>query len=847
MADESESLASEVASLAQDYIDRCRAGDRPSVEVYAEEYPEFAEKIREVFPMLLMMEDLAAPPATEPSLELQSLGDFEIHRELGRGGMGTVYEATQRSLGRRVALKVCPITQNTSTLIERFRRESRAAALLHHSNIAPVFAVGEEQGFLFYCMQLIEGATLDSVIAELRHVWQSDPDGNVRIDSALILNSRASRHVATPDKKQSDLSARDVSAKPDTGTEDGRAERSVLSGHNSGGSESGATGTVYWDSVARIGVQVADALSYAHGKGTLHRDIKPSNLMLDETGMVWVLDFGLAKTTVEDDLTRSGEMVGTLRYMPPEQSSGDATELSDVYSLGLTLYELLTFRPAFEAVNRSELIRAVAESDPPAPRRINSRVPRDLETIILKACEREPAKRYESARAMQDDLSRFLARQPIRARPISIAGRVAKWAKRRPQVAALLLTLAVVFSGSFALVTWKWREAESQRVRAVSFAESERKARVAERNQFETTNEVNDFLAKILRSARPEAAGESVRVIDVMDALESEIDPRFADRPRIRGLIRREFGSTYRELGDAAEAVNQFRLSVTALREARPMDELELLDSQDKLAGALRSLGGSERLDEAEELRRIVVRRRIDLLGANHPLTARAKGNLGVVLDEKGDLAGAREMLQQSLDVMQRDPEADPIDLITCEHNLIGLMDREGDTGEAIRAINELIDETSHLPKDEPILVQLSHTLALMCHSCGRLEEAEEAFRIALHDYTRFYGEGHPKTLSTMRKLGRLLVDNHKPSAALQLLYPCIELHNELIGPGAGLTFGVRKYVVLAHEQLNEIQRAREFLSKTVEILAADRGVEHRYTREAQQLVEAFEARHPSP
>ncbi|MEO1525130.1 MAG: serine/threonine-protein kinase [Planctomycetota bacterium] len=836
MTDESEVVASQVASLAQDYIDRCRAGESPSVDGYAEQHPEFADKIREVFPMLLMMEDLAAPLEQDSNLDIDSFGDFEIHREIGRGGMGTVYDATQRSLGRRVALKVCPVVRGSRTHVERFRRESRAAALLHHSNIAPVFAVGEEQGFLYYCMQLIQGATLDAVIGELRRAWQSAPTGNMRIDSGLILKSRASDLGSQQDANQAVTRER---GKDETDNPKRVTERENLA--SSGVSSS----SVYWDSVARIGMQVADALAYAHDKGTLHRDIKPSNLMLDEAGTVWLLDFGLAKSTSEDDLTQTGEIIGTLRYMAPEQSRGNPTELSDVFSLGLTLYELLTFRPAFDSVNRSELIRAMAENDPPAPSRINSRVPRDLETIILKACEREPAKRYESAREMRDDLGRFLARQPIKARPISWVGRVSKWTKRRPQIAALLATLAIVFTGSFALVTWKWRDAEFQRRRAVRLAESERTAWMRELDQFRTTNEVNDFLSKMLRSARPESAGENVRVIDVMRVLESEIDRRFENRPRVRGLIRREFGTTFRELGDEAEAVHQFRESVAALQEVEPINELELVKSMDKLAGALRSLGGDEGVLESENLRRRVLNSRRELLGSNHPLTVQARVNLGVVLDEKGDFAGARRLFEESLEVMEKDPETDPIELITCKHNLYSLMEREVNLDEAIAGIQQLIEETSELLKDEAILVKLPQTLALMYQTGGRFEEAEKAFRVALDEYTRFFGEGHPQTLSTMRKLCRLMVENEKPAAALELLLPCVKLHDEYVGPGRGLTFGVRQVVARAYEQLDEISKARQYLMETQEILSAERGENHEYTREAESLIEALNERHP--
>src|SRR4029077_2884858 len=175
----------------------------------------------------------------------------------------------------------------------------------------------------------------------------------------------------------------------------------------------------YARSVALVGVQVAEALDYAHRQGVLHRDIKPSNLLLDGQGTVWVTDFGLAKATDSDDLTRTGDIVGTVRYMAPERFQGKADQGNDIYGLGITLYEMLTLRPAFEDSDRARLIDRVAHEEPPRPRKLDPHIPRDLETIVLKAIAKEPDRRYASADAMAEDLRRFLADRPIRARRVS--------------------------------------------------------------------------------------------------------------------------------------------------------------------------------------------------------------------------------------------------------------------------------------------------------------------------------------------------------------------------------------------------------------------------------------------
>ncbi len=204
----------------------------------------------------------------------------------------------------------------------------------------------------------------------------------------------------------------------------------------------------YHRSVARIGAQVAEALFYAHGQGVLHRDIKPSNLLLDLRGSVWVTDFGLAKAAGSDDLTHSGDLVGTLRYMAPERLRGWSDPRSDVYSLGLTLYELLTLRPAFDESDRSRLIRRLMEEEPLKPRQLEPRVPRDLETIVLKAIAKEPSQRYQTAGELAEDLSRFQRGEPIRARRAGAWERALKWTRRRPALTALLAALFLALTRS---------------------------------------------------------------------------------------------------------------------------------------------------------------------------------------------------------------------------------------------------------------------------------------------------------------------------------------------------------------------------------------------------------------
>ena len=385
--------------MAEEFVARYRAGERPSLTEYTKRMPDRAEEVRELFPALVDLEQLK-PPEDEPTgddvppigpADPEQIGDFRILRRIGVGGMGVVYEAIQESLGRHVALKLLPheVLANPKRL-ERFRREARSAARLHHTNIVPVFGTGLADGRHYYAMQFIAGHPLDAVIDEVRR--QRDVPARLppaqeavtMVATALMTGTFARPPVAASAGASSDSGEFKVSDPP---TPPPAEPPPSLSGSLSD------DGRAYWVAVARVGVQVADALAYAHAEGVLHRDIKPANLLLDLKGTVWVTDFGLAKAKESADLTQEGEIVGTLRYMAPERFDGAGDHRADIYALGLTLYEMLTLRPAFDAENRPRLIEQVVEANPPRPRSINPAVPLDLETVVLKASAREPSER----------------------------------------------------------------------------------------------------------------------------------------------------------------------------------------------------------------------------------------------------------------------------------------------------------------------------------------------------------------------------------------------------------------------------------------------------------------------
>jgi len=396
--------------IAEEFAELCRRGQTPSVTDFVVRYPEHAEDLANLLPAVGQMESLKRlrrpPTDVLPLLENMParIGDYKIVREIGRGGMGIVFEAEQASLGRKVALKILPSAARSDVdKRERFLREAQAAARLHHTNIVPVFGVGEDGGVPYYVMQYIRGCGLDDIV----HGWKSSPEHSV--------------------------------VKPRE-----------------------------WRTFARLTACAADALDYAHREGILHRDVKPGNLLLDTAGHLWITDFGLAKLLDENTITATGHVLGTFQYMAPESLRGQSDGRTDVYGLGMTLYELLTGRVPYDETNPAVLVKLIGEREPPTPRSVEPRVPRDLETICLKAIAREPARRYSSAGEFAEDLRAYLVGRPIAARRISLLGRGRLWCNRNPVVAglsaAIVLTLALsaVFGWSMYLKAKQSLASETQ-------------------------------------------------------------------------------------------------------------------------------------------------------------------------------------------------------------------------------------------------------------------------------------------------------------------------------------------------------------------------------------------------
>lgn len=363
------------------YLQELAEGREPDQESYMRAYPALTDALRGLFRTLDFVETTTRTLNAGRLEEGQLLGEYRIIKEIGRGGMGVVYEAVQTSLDRRVALKVLAAGALLSdNALTRFTREATLAGSLHHTNIVPVYAVGSEQEIHYYAMQYIEGRSLSELLKE---------------------------HAAAGAQPNSD----------------------------------------HYRRIANWGRQAAEALAYAHGKGIRHRDIKPSNLLIDGSNNLWIADFGLARAETDATITQSGDVIGTARYMSPEQARGGKSlldERTDIYSLGTTLYELLARKPAFDGESRDQILGDIIRTEPLPLRRIQASVPRDLETIVFKCMQKNPDHRYLCAADLAEDCRRVVAGEPIRARRTPIMVKVARFLGRHRTATAGILVVAAL-------------------------------------------------------------------------------------------------------------------------------------------------------------------------------------------------------------------------------------------------------------------------------------------------------------------------------------------------------------------------------------------------------------------
>ncbi|MEO1530022.1 MAG: serine/threonine-protein kinase, partial [Planctomycetota bacterium] len=511
---------SPVEVLAEEYLRRRAMGEDVSIEKYAAAHPKLAEDIREVFPAVEAMKSLSAewkrkvvqPHQEGPELPFQ-LGDYRLERKVGRGGMGIVYEAVHTSLQRRVAVKILRLPSlHSEKDVHRFHQEAQAAAKLHHSNIVPVFDFGEAKGFHYIAMQLIQGEGLDSLIDRLE-IAEGSSERTPRNEQRETAKTRVQYNTSE-----------------------------------------------YWQTVADIGIQAANALYYAHCQGTVHRDIKPGNLLLDDDGVVWVADFGLARQSDPGRRSETGTLSGTLRYLAPEHFHGRCDERTDQYGLGLSLYELVTLQPVVaDSGSHAEIMRRITEAKVPPPRQLNTRIPLDLETIILKCISPGAGDRYVDCNAVAEDLQRYVDGIPIEARPVSRVERLWRWAKRYPALAATSAASAALLLLVAVVATLGYRAEFRQRQRAETTSAYARDAldTVFDSYLVASTSElgIGDHSTPVLSQ---ETAQMLERLLPIFDQL-AELDDQSPEMRSRATEARRRVGDIQQQLGQFEHAIASYQ------------------------------------------------------------------------------------------------------------------------------------------------------------------------------------------------------------------------------------------------------------------------------------------------
>ncbi|TWT92788.1 serine/threonine-protein kinase [Stieleria varia] len=617
------------------------------------------------------------------------LGDFTITREIGRGGMGIVYEAMQESLNRRVAIKLLPIASLLdSKQIVRFKNEAHAAGLLQHPNIVPVHSVGSEKGIHYYAMQLIDGESVDAWLA--KHESSSGYDAGVR----------------------------------------GGMERTD------------------WRTILKWTIDIADALHAAHETGVVHRDVKPSNLMLDQNEKIWITDFGLARCQTEVSLTRSGDVIGTMRYMSPEQARGQTALVdsrTDVYSLAATAYEMLTLRPAHQGNDAPTILKMIDQHEITPLRQLRSDLPRDLETVIAKALSKNRDGRYETGADFADDLRRVLSGEPTMARPPTVLDRIGRLASRYRTT--VLSVAAVGLLGLVGLATSTAMIANQMRV-------SEANANRAFRNEQlwrDAVDRLGSQMAELLEGipaagpVRSTLLKETLGYYQTFAAIADNDPSSKQDIAITFGKI----GGLQSELGETADAIDSLRRSETLYAELAESDDSIRPDwatSQNNLAQALAKSG--QLAEAARFFARAIGSQREWLAAENLADTERHQArlalattlnNLGLLLADSMAIDEAEKTYLEAVSLLETDPRraADAEtqqQLATVFSNLSGLLAKQAPERAidyAGRALSQQTDALESDPGNAKLATQVVvtlNTLGASQSSAGQLDEAIDTF-----------------------------------------------------------------------------------------------------------------------
>lgn len=718
----------------------------------------------------------------------EEIGGYRILRRIGQGGMGVVYEAEQREPRRRVAVKVILGGRHISEVQRRlFQREVQTLARLNHPAIAAIYEAGRtDDGNHFFAMELVEGKEL------LRYLDGDRTDG-------------ASGPVPLPDR-------------------------------------------------LRLFRRICDGISYAHQRGVIHRDLKPSNILIveeaserhgtDESGMWYaecgtstksippsrrdsalerkgtrkrqqavpkILDFGLARIVEEDAVggdgsaapslsAESGRLLGTLPYMSPEQTQGRPELLdvrSDVYSLGVILYQMLTGTLPYDLSGRPLLsaVRIICEQSPARPGSVHRSIPDEVETIVLKALEKEPARRYQSTAALADDVERYLGGYPIAARRPSSIYQLRKLVTRHKATSGLaaLLLLSVCITGVVSLV-------QARRIAA----------------EAATKTRIIAVLESLYEAADPWRAGRrDVTVRETLDAKAAELEAELADDPLVAAAVRNAIGNTYKSLSESAEdmaaAERHLLFAYETRRDLLGWRHAETAESANDL-GELRYLQG--RYDDAERLWREALAARASAVGPESPDAAETLNNLGVLARRRGDSDEAQRLLYEALRIRRR----------TAADESGGAPKTERARRAARNDVAQTLNNLAGLHRDRS--------------TPEEYDRAEQLYREALEIRTAVFGEMHPEIGKMYNNLGKLLQEKGDLAGADQALRQALAILRREGGLGQEHQYIARLLHSLAEVRMTmgDLDAARALCDEALDMRMRLLGDNHPETAESKAL-----------
>jgi eukaryotic-like serine/threonine-protein kinase len=752
-----------VDSLLELFLQRIEQDPDLSPESFLKDYPNSDPSLPATLATIHVMHragrSLRGASAETIPEPLSQLGDFQVERVLGRGGMGIVFLAKQRSLNRLVALKVLPSSLAIDPIgRQRFQLEAQVAAKLEHPNIIPVYAIGNENGIDYFAMQFIDGVSLSQLIHGQENDCYLPPDSSLAQD------------------KSTDLSRVSSTGK--------------ILGSTTGAFRAGAPGSqssvhsppLTPIEVAKIGLSIADALAAAHQQGIIHRDIKPSNILLDAKGKPYVGDFGLAHVEQDSQLTTPGTVLGSFRYMSPEQLEPQRWAVDarcDIYSLGATLYELLTLQNAVGGDNRRQIAHNRMHEEVIAPRKLNPSIPVDLSTIVVKALQRDRRERYASAADMAADLQAFLDHRPISARKRSIAVQFSRWARRNTAIAALSIALALILVTATIVST---RVAYNMNRLAGDIKTTLERVE-QERSRAES---MSRLLINAFRSPDPAVDGRTFTVAQMLTKAQENV---FADATiddQARAELLDAIGQSLRGLGDFKESLRVHQACFDLRRKTLGPDKLPTLQSMTRLALAHRDVG---ELPTSIELYQQALRSLRKNFSDDHPDTLDTIGALAMAHQDNQQLDLAQPLHQESL------------------QRRVALFG--ADSASALQAMNNW---------------------ALWLQESNRHQEAYELHLQTYQGREKRFTKRHPDTIQSMANLAGAMQDVGKSEEALELQAETLQLHREVLGDNHPNTLIALNNSALFFAEAGDQQRAIELFEEVLAKMRAKLSDTHQDT-----------------